>query len=627
MRAIKDVYGKSFLLNILFMLINLAGLTFLIFGYHESFETSALTLQIIGYFLFIAGLAGITIFQGWIMFSYVARVLVGGLFIVSGLIKVNDPTGFSYKLEEYFEDGALAYRVKDMFGWNTFTLEYLIDYALAISVFICILEIVLGVLAIIGGKIRLTSWLMLGMMVFFTLLTWHTKECDPTTTFVDVDTYNINESIAQIKLESAELSEDITILKQTETTITVSEVKKPQCVDDCGCFGDAMKGSLGRSLTPDESFWKDLVLVYFVLLIFISQKRIAQNTARENVFMTILSLVFISIFSLIFGWVFPILFGLISILAALWIKRSGGALFGNDWGAALLVTIICSLFTMYVLMYNPIKDYRPYAVGSDLREKMSDGVAGEFSSQFIYTNIKTNRDTLLNQLDATTEAIWSNKDLWKWKETIQKTLKAGKLASITEQFNPTMSVVSLTNIEKELPIVQQFFKDNMVPYIDVIDKASGNRYPQLAEEFYAEDWDTAQYVIGGTVLKLNESANEINLLDYILDSERIFIVVSRNIKTADFSRVQRLLDIQEKANELNIPMLLMTTGSKEDIEVFREKTGLLIPYLINDETEIKAITRSNPSLLVLEKGVVKGKFAFRATPSWEWLNKNIFNLE
>lgn len=627
MRAIKDVYGKSFLLNILFMLINLAGLTFLIFGYHESFETSALTLQIIGYFLFIAGLAGITIFQGWIMFSYVARVLVGGLFIVSGLIKANDPTGFSYKLEEYFEDGALAYRVKDMFGWNTFTLEYLIDYALAISVFICILEIVLGVLAIIGGKIRLTSWLMLGMMVFFTLLTWHTKECDPTTTFVDVDTYNINESIAQIKLESAELSEDITILKQTETTITVSEVKKPQCVDDCGCFGDAMKGSLGRSLTPDESFWKDLVLVYLVLLIFISQKRIAQNTARENVFMTILSLVFISIFSLIFGWVFPILFGLISILAALWIKRSGGALFGNDWGAALLVTIICSLFTMYVLMYNPIKDYRPYAVGSDLREKMSDGVAGEFSSQFIYTNIKTNRDTLLNQLDATTEAIWSNKDLWKWKETIQKTLKAGKLASITEQFNPTMNVVSLTNIEKELPIVQQFFKDNMVPYIDVIDKASGNRYPQLAEEFYAEDWDTEQYVIGDTSLKLNESSDAINLLDYILDSERIFIVVSRNIKTADFSRVQRLLDIQEKANELNIPMLLMTTGSKEDIEVFREKTGLLIPYLINDETEIKAITRSNPSLLVLEKGVVKGKFAFRATPSWEWLNKNIFNLE
>ena len=174
MAAIKNVYGKSFILNIFFMVINLTGLTFLLFGYHESFESSALLLQIIGYALFIAGLVGITIFQGWIMFSYVARVLVGGLFIVSGLIKANDPLGFSYKLEEYFEDGALAYRVKELLGWETFTLEYLIEHALALSVIICILEIVLGVLAIIGGKIRLTSWLMLGMMVFFTLLTWHT---------------------------------------------------------------------------------------------------------------------------------------------------------------------------------------------------------------------------------------------------------------------------------------------------------------------------------------------------------------------------------------------------------------------------------------------------------------------
>ena len=30
------------------------------------------------------------------------RTIVGSLFIVSGLIKANDPLGFSYKLEEYF---------------------------------------------------------------------------------------------------------------------------------------------------------------------------------------------------------------------------------------------------------------------------------------------------------------------------------------------------------------------------------------------------------------------------------------------------------------------------------------------------------------------------------------------
>ncbi len=34
---------------------------------------------------------------------WVCRILVGLLFIFSGLIKANDPLGFSYKLEEYFE--------------------------------------------------------------------------------------------------------------------------------------------------------------------------------------------------------------------------------------------------------------------------------------------------------------------------------------------------------------------------------------------------------------------------------------------------------------------------------------------------------------------------------------------
>jgi hypothetical protein len=43
-------------------------------------------------------------------------VIVGVLFVVSGLIKANDPIGFSYKLQEYFEDGALAYRIKDAFA-------------------------------------------------------------------------------------------------------------------------------------------------------------------------------------------------------------------------------------------------------------------------------------------------------------------------------------------------------------------------------------------------------------------------------------------------------------------------------------------------------------------------------
>lgn len=617
-----NITGKSFVLNVLFILVNLVGLTFLLFGYHESFEDNSFLLKLIGYLVFIAGLAGVFVFQGWIMFSYFSRVFVGGLFIVSGLIKANDPKGFAYKLEEYFEDGALAYRVKDLLGWETFSLEFLIDYALAFSIVICILEIVLGVLAIIGAKIKSTAWLMLLMMVFFTLLTWHTSQCDPHTTFRDVDKFPISSSIAQVKMQEAPQNENISVLEETATHVVIAEIKKPQCVEDCGCFGDAMKGSVGRSLTASESFWKDIILTYLVIMIFIARRRIKPNLTIENLIMITFSMLFIGFFSWLFTWSFPLVFGLLSLLLALWIKRAGGKLLGNDFGAILLVTLVSVVFVTYVLMYLPLRDYRPYHVGSNLIEKMNDGEDGEYITQFLYTNAETGEDTLLAALDETTADIWKNKDLWSWKETIQKTIKPAKLPSITDQFNPKVDVLSITEFELQIPFVSKTFDANQSLYVNVTQKETGNSYPQLLEDFYVDDWDTSVYVIGDTIQQLDESLAEISLLEHILEQEQVILVLSRDVKSGDFSRIQRLQGIYEKAKENDIPMYMVSTATGERLEEFRAKYGLEIPNLINDETELKAITRSNPTLMILNNAVVVGKYPFRATPSWDWLLKN-----
>ncbi len=618
----KTIAGKSLVLNSVLIIVNLIGLTLLLFGYHEAFEEQAFVLRLIGYLVFLAGLIGIAVFQGWLLFAYISRVLVGGLFIVSGLIKANDPKGFSYKLEEYFEDGALAYRVKDLLGWETFSLEFLIEHALWLSIVICIVEIILGVLAIIGAKMRLTAWSMLGMMVFFTLLTWHTSKCDPFTTFRDVDVYAVDSQIGQIKITEAKTNEDVEILEQTATHVRVAEMKKPQCVDDCGCFGDAMKGSVGRSLTPNESFWKDIILTYLVIMLFIARLKMKPNTTKENIIMVSASMLLIVFLSWLFTWNFPILFGLASIFLALWIKRAGGKWLGNDFGAILLITLLCIAFVTYVLMYIPIRDYRPYAVGSDLREKMNDGEDGIYKTQFIYTHIVTNKDTLIDALDASTESIWKDTDNWKWKETVQKTIKAAKLPSITDQFNPKLNFSAMTEVELRLPVVKEFIAMNQVQQVEVIEKSSGNHYPQDLEDFYPEDWDEEHYIIGDTIERLDGSISEMSLLEYILDQPQIILVVSRDVNTGDFSRIQRLKEIHENAVKNNIPMFLISTASKEIIAEFRDKHQWLIPNFINDETEIKAMTRANPTLFILQKGVVAGKYPFRSTPKWESLLKN-----
>ncbi|UJH66724.1 BT_3928 family protein [Allomuricauda sp. SCSIO 65647] len=141
-----------------------------------------------------------------------SRIFVGILFIISGLIKLNDPLGFSFKLEEYFSQGVL-------------NLPFLEPYALAISIFVVILEVLLGVMLLIGYKPKLTVYNLLAMIVFFTFLTFYSAYFNKVT--------------------------------------------------DCGCFGDAIK------LTPWESFGKDVLLLIFIVILVIGDKYIKSFLPRK----------------------------------------------------------------------------------------------------------------------------------------------------------------------------------------------------------------------------------------------------------------------------------------------------------------------------------------------------------
>ena len=90
----------------------------------------------------------------------IIRILVGVLFILSGLIKLNDPIGFSIKLSEYFSEGVL-------------NLPFLEPIVLWLALFIVIYEVLLGVFLLIGFKPKLTLWGLLLMIIFFTFLTFY----------------------------------------------------------------------------------------------------------------------------------------------------------------------------------------------------------------------------------------------------------------------------------------------------------------------------------------------------------------------------------------------------------------------------------------------------------------------
>lgn len=92
------------------------------------------------------------------------RFIVGGLFIFSGLIKLNDPIGTKIKLEEYFDVFA-----SDFGGF----FELLIPLALPIGMILIVLEVVLGVAVFINYRMKKTTWILLLLILFFSFLTFY----------------------------------------------------------------------------------------------------------------------------------------------------------------------------------------------------------------------------------------------------------------------------------------------------------------------------------------------------------------------------------------------------------------------------------------------------------------------
>lgn len=128
----------------------------------------------------------------------ITRIATGIVFVFSGLVKGIDPLGTAYKLGDYF---------------SAFKIGFLDDLTLPLSILLCTVEFLAGLLLISGAFTRLASWTVALFMALFTPLT------------------------------------------------LVLAITNP--VSDCGCFGDAIH------LTNWQTFFKNIILTLMVVFVFI----------------------------------------------------------------------------------------------------------------------------------------------------------------------------------------------------------------------------------------------------------------------------------------------------------------------------------------------------------------------
>lgn len=411
--------------------------------------------------------------------SKISRLLVGSLFIVSGLIKANDPTGFAYKLQEYFAPGVLDWPIFD-------------PIALELAVFICVIEIVLGFATLLGAKMKLVSWSLLGMITFFTFLTFYSAYFNKVT--------------------------------------------------DCGCFGDALK------LTPWESFTKDVVLFVLIIIIMAGGYKTELNTFKQNVFYGIGGAICVAFFSFsVVHWSFPFYFFL-AVFAFLILADRILKFKGKEWVLGILTAAISLYFSWHCLKHLPVKDFRPFAVGKNIEDGMympPDAKADVYETVLTYKNKNTGEEKDFSQ---------SN---YPWKDTLN----------------------------------WLFVKMDS----------------KLVEEGYHPPIHDFNPLLEGT-----------DVLEDILQEPYLFLFVAQDIEKAkdfDQKKVEHL--VNEIFNSGYYIYGLTSTSDQNVIEEFRHQNQLAFDFLINDETAIKTMIRSNPGLVMLRKGTVVGKWSYADLPTFE----------
>ncbi|MFA8450923.1 MAG: BT_3928 family protein [Bacteroidales bacterium] len=359
-----------------------------------------------------------------------SRLLVGLVFMFSGFVKGVDPLGTAYKIEDYF----LA-----------FNMSWALPFALALSILLCTLEFGLGASMFFNLRIKKTSWILLLVMVFFTIVTFFDYLYSP--------------------------------------------------VPDCGCFGDFI------ILTNEETFYKNLVLLFFTLIIVFQRNKfkVLLQNGPQNLFLT-------------------------------------------------LSFIIFAGFSIYNYYEIPVLDFREWKVGKKMTPE-------NIQKPDVYVTYK-------------------NKETGETKEYLSPDY-------------PWNDSIWISNWE----FVNQRIDDSKVEKL----------HDLIIEDFQGDD--------------LTEN--------YINNKKFTFIIVAWSLdKTNKKAFRNQILNLYKETSSKGYPFVVLTNSEEKDIIKFQKETHTdNIDFLLSDPIILKAMIRSNPGLILMQNGVVMGKWGFRSIPKKEELTK------
>lgn len=496
-----------------------------------------------------------------------SRILIGLLFILSGLLKLNDPMGFAYKLEEYFTvfeseiqatpdslqtaisiTGAKRSHLKAIHSGDS-----IVEIVMSSKVFTRTIEdnnykrycemqwfqsgkllftdtidLDEDTVAEIALSSRMAKDILLNKQFILPIDSNYTKNWS-----IDISAHAPEDAklvtfFSACKKKALHLSIFISWLEAIIgfalligfqarfTGIALALVTllftyltyytwANNAVTDCGCFGEAMP------MSPRDSFIKNLVLLVFIGILIVGAKKIK-----------------------------PI--------------------FSNPFGVKILTILSVLLigFSLYCKHYLPVVDFLKFKEGNDIR-LLSEAKSGGHE---IITYRYTSKDG-------------SNKQNFKYD-------------SRTGTFNPPLD-----------PKIWEY--DTILET-----RKSGDGEKSAIHDFVFMD----------ASFKKNE-------ISKFWEGRVKLLWVMEDLSKVNHKSMDRVREIIAYCVEHEIPVWALTSSSPSDAEKFRHENQLAdVDFHFGDQTQLKSIIRSNPGLLLVHKhSIVRKQWPSTRLPSVEKLQK------
>lgn len=282
-------------------------------------------------------------------------------------------------------------------------------------------------------------------------------------------------------------------------------------VKDCGCFGDALK------ITNWQTFFKNVILL---TLSFITLR----NNHRVTNFFT-------------------------------------GKTY---WLATLFIISFIALFMLRNYYFDPVFDFRPYKIGTDIPKQMSvpEGKGRKEETTLVYS--KDGKEKKFTQED------------YPWQDTTWTFVRMDS------------KIIS----EGDSPDIKDF---------------------QLNQLIIDSDKNT---IIG-----------EQDITQQILsDTGYVFLMISPSLAKIREEHLSEFEDIANYANDNRYGFYCLTASVTDEILAWRNEEAVDYTFCRTDERVLKTIIRTNPGLLLLKKGIIYNKWSDTTVPSEGELNAPLEQL-